>query len=83
MIFYCIVGIHLFSGLTESRCRKTPEPVDGKWEADLDVKFLCGIWDCPEDLTCGNPSDYGIERDWHESDFLSFSFNLNRFDDFF
>jgi hypothetical protein len=74
MVFYCIIGIHLFSGLTESRCRKTPEPVDGKWEADLEIKKLCGIWDCPEGLTCGNPADYHIERDEHESDFEQFAF---------
>jgi len=26
MMYYSIVGIHLFTGLTEYRCRMTPEP---------------------------------------------------------
>lgn len=48
MLFYCIVGLHLFSGVTENRCRYTPEPVDNKWDADLSIQFLCGAWECPE-----------------------------------
>lgn len=48
MIFYSIIGIHLFSGLTEKRCRLTPEPVAGEWEVDTNIKNLCGIWDCPD-----------------------------------
>lgn len=48
MLFYCIIGIHLFQGLTEMRCRMTPEPIDNKWEADTEIRNLCGIWECPE-----------------------------------
>lgn len=49
MIYYSIVGIHLFMGLTEFRCRMTPEPnfETQTWEADPTIKNLCGIWDCP------------------------------------
>jgi hypothetical protein len=50
MFYYCVIGLHLYSGVTESRCRKTKEPVNGIWEADLDIKNLCGIWQCPEGL---------------------------------
>lgn len=47
-------------GITEYRCRLTPEPVDGKWEADEEIKYLCGIWDCPENRYCGSLADYNI-----------------------
>jgi hypothetical protein len=48
MLYYSIVGLHLFSGVTENRCRESHEPEDGKWPAVLEIKFLCGIWECPE-----------------------------------
>jgi hypothetical protein len=34
-------------------------------------------------LTCGSPADHGIPRDLEESNFMEFSFNFIRFDDFF
>lgn len=48
VIYYCVIGLHLFQGLTEMRCRYTPQPVENQWPADLSIKFLCGIWDCPQ-----------------------------------
>lgn len=60
VIYYSIIGLHLFMGITEYRCRLTPEPVDGKWEADEEIKYLCGIWDCPENRYCGSLADYNI-----------------------
>ena len=48
MLFYTIVGTHLFSGVTENRCRLTPEPVNGEWEAELEIRNLCGVWECPD-----------------------------------
>lgn len=32
---------------------------------------------------CGNPSVYGIPRNYEENDIINFGFNFNRFDDFF
>lgn len=32
---------------------------------------------------CGSPADYGLPREWMDNDYLEFSFNLTRFDDFF
>jgi hypothetical protein len=49
MLYYSIVGLHLFMGLTEYRCRLTPEPEDDVWEADGEFKHLCGIWKCPHE----------------------------------
>jgi hypothetical protein len=70
-------------GLTEYRCRKTPEPVNGVWEADPDILYLCGIWECPENLYCGSPADYGLPKNMAENDFEEFSWDFIRFDDFF
>lgn len=60
MIFYTVVGLHLFMGMTEYRCRTTPLPVDGEWELAPGINFLCGIWDCPEGTYCGSKADYGL-----------------------
>lgn len=83
VFYFCIIGLHLFQGLTEFRCRLTPEPVDGNWIADLSIKNLCGIWDCPEDRYCGSPADYNLERNFYENEYLEFTYNFTRFDDFF
>ena len=61
----------------------TELPIDGVWEADPEIKKLCGIWECPADTFCGNPADYDIERNFHENDHEEFYYNLSRFDDFF
>jgi hypothetical protein len=37
MIYFSIIGLHLFNGLTEKRCRLTPKPVDDIWEADYNI----------------------------------------------
>lgn len=69
--------------LTEYRCRFTPEPVDRVWEADPDVLYLCGIWECPENLYCGSPADYGLPKNMTENDVEEFVWDFIRFDDFF
>lgn len=42
LLTYTLVGHNLFKGATEYRCRKTPEPVDGKWVAVDNITNLCG-----------------------------------------
>lgn len=83
MLYFSVVGLHLFMGLTEKRCRLTPEPVDGVWEASSEVLRLCGIWDCPEGLYCGSPADYGLPRNVTENDYEAFSWDFTKFDNFF
>ena len=83
VLFYSIVGLHLFMGITEYRCRTTPEPTNGEWELEPNIYFLCGIWDCPENSYCGSKADYNLPRNMSENNYLDFSFNFNRFDDFF
>lgn len=62
------------------RCRITPEPEDGIWEASEEVPYLCGIYECPEHLTCGSPYQYGLEWDHKENDSEEFMWNFLRFD---
>ncbi|CAD8153287.1 unnamed protein product [Paramecium pentaurelia] len=83
MIYFAIIGLHLFIGLTERRCRITPEPVDGVWLADDEVLKLCGIWQCPEELYCGSPVDYGLPKNATENDVAEFSWDFIKFDNFF
>ena len=83
MLYFSVVGLHLFMGLTEKRCRLTPEPVDGVWEASTEVLRLCGLWDCPEGLYCGSPADYGLPRNETENDYEAFTWDFTKFDNFF
>lgn len=36
-LYYSIIGLHLFMGITENRCRETPEPENGIWIADPEL----------------------------------------------
>ena len=47
MVFYAIIGLHLFKGLLENRCRVTKMPVNGSWDVNPNIKTLCGDYQCP------------------------------------
>jgi hypothetical protein len=52
MGFYSIVGLHVFKGAAEYRCRVTPEPPADKtatWQIYEDIPYLCGRWQCPQE----------------------------------
>ncbi|CAD8060541.1 unnamed protein product [Paramecium primaurelia] len=83
MIYFSIIGLHLFIGLTERRCRLTKYPIDNIWIADPNIQKLCGIWECPENTYCGSPLDYNLPRNETENDIEAFNWNFTRFDDFF
>ena len=55
-----ILGVQQYSGEFYWRCRYDPAPVNGSWPYDPSVDRLCssgyGDYDCPGNLTCGNPS---------------------------
>lgn len=44
MTFYAMVGLHLFKGALEYRCRVSPEPLSGSevWEVADNIPYLCG-----------------------------------------
>ena len=47
LILYGTLGIQLFDGILENRCRVTPEPVDGRWLVYENITHLCGYKACP------------------------------------
>lgn len=49
MYFYALVGMYLFYGLEENRCRITSTPENGHWEILEESFTLCGNWNCPMD----------------------------------
>ncbi len=62
MLFYAILGLHMFSGAMEYRCRLSPEPIDGEWPPDPNSPFSCGNWKCPEKYNfLLNMKDYYIK----------------------
>ena len=56
MIFYAIIGLHLFMGAYEYRCRVSPEPIDGEFPLAEGIPFLCGSYECSENTYCRAPS---------------------------
>lgn len=46
MFFYALVGLYLFYGLEENRCRTTPEPINNKWIVVENSFTLCGNFQC-------------------------------------
>ncbi|CAD8074658.1 unnamed protein product [Paramecium sonneborni] len=82
LLFFSVIGLHFFMGLTTMRCRITPEPdyENGEWEASEEAPHLCGIFECPEHLTCGSPYQYGLKWNEKENDSEEFMWNFSRFD---
>ena len=57
MIIFAILGLHLFAGSLESRCRETQMPEGGEWIPTIDR--LCGDgYSCPDEYTCGSSYSY-------------------------
>ncbi|CAD8180886.1 unnamed protein product [Paramecium pentaurelia] len=83
VLYYSIIGLHLFMGITEYRCRETPTPINEEWKAVDDIKFLCGIWECSDNSYCGSLADYNLPRNMTENVIEQFGFGFIRFDDFF
>lgn len=45
LLYYAVVGLHLFQGVTEYRCRETEHPEHGEeWVAVEGINNLCGVW---------------------------------------
>lgn len=47
MYFYALVGMYLFYGLEENRCRTTELPIGDQWTIEDDSFTFCGNWNCP------------------------------------
>ena len=89
-VFLCFIvvllgtfGIHLFAGMYEWRCRKTPEPVNGVWELMEPMHFrLCKpeYNNCPEGTYCGAPIEYDLPWDWEEVNYYEFQYYITGYD---
>ncbi|CAD8082647.1 unnamed protein product [Paramecium primaurelia] len=61
LVIFGILGLQLFAGAYENRCRFTQFPVNGTWPADPLITHLCSSdSDCPENEYCGNPINYNL-----------------------
>ncbi|KRX06409.1 hypothetical protein PPERSA_05022 [Pseudocohnilembus persalinus] len=60
MVFYGILGLHMFMGALEYRCRLTEEPpTDGSdWQVDENQPYLCGNYECSENTYCKAPFNF-------------------------
>lgn len=48
LLFFSILGLHLFKGITENRCRYSESPpLVGEWTVNSNFKYLCGDINCP------------------------------------
>jgi hypothetical protein len=60
VLMYSVLGLILFMGANESRCRLTPEPVDGEWPEESGGPFCgSGMYKCQAGY-CGSPTFYGL-----------------------
>lgn len=63
LILFCLVyagmGLNVFIGQLDSRCRVTSEPPSsGVWEVAQGATFICGNKACPIGSYCRNLVDY-------------------------
>ena len=78
----------MFSGIYESRCRLTPEPINGTWELLPNYFKLCNVNDdkCPEGSYCGSPHLFNSSIKWNREEelgFIEFNYGITTFDDIF
>ena len=61
MCFYAIIGLQLFKGALEFRCRLTEEPdQNGDWNYDPNQRYLCGVQTCDSGTYCGAPAEKNL-----------------------
>lgn len=60
VILFAIIGLQLFSGIYENRCRISPKPINHTWQILENYNRLCGTISCPPNSYCGNPAHYNI-----------------------
>lgn len=83
---FAILGLHIYVGSLNSRCKFTPEPVNGTWISNPNITRLCGEeFHCPVNLYCGSNYDYpDIIKSELSQDVrhIDFNFGLTNFDTF-
>lgn len=82
LILFGILGVQLFAGIYENRCRITPRPFkNNSWPIVESLDRLCGgKFVCPSGTYCGNPMDYDLPFNATELD-EGLNYGYTRFDD--
>jgi len=97
MVFYAVIGLYLFYGLDENRCRETQHPEHGEWEVMESIESFCGSWKCNEGFIillnfhkslifyrfCGNPADYNMPFNRTENQVQTLNYGLTNFRNIF
>ncbi|CAD8071678.1 unnamed protein product [Paramecium sonneborni] len=77
IILFGILGLQIFMGALENRCRITEYPIGNIWKASNYSKLCQDSSNCPEGTYCGNPNTYNLPQ--QESDDENFNFGYTNF----
>lgn len=59
LILFAIVGLNLYKGKLNYRCRLTQSPMEGYWPLNITETRICGgVFKCAVNETCGSNFDY-------------------------
>ncbi|KAL4506799.1 hypothetical protein ABPG72_001220 [Tetrahymena utriculariae] len=84
MTIYALIGLHIFQGALEFRCRFESEPTpDGIFQADKSQMNLCGSQSgCNEGTYCRAPFQYDVPFHPDEANIESLNYGFTKFDHF-
>ncbi|CAK62390.1 unnamed protein product (macronuclear) [Paramecium tetraurelia] len=77
IILFGILGLQIFMGALENRCRMTEHPVGNEWVASNYTKLCQDSSNCPDGTYCGNPNTYNLPQ--QESDDETFNYGYTNF----
>jgi len=86
MGIFSILGLNIYNGELDFRCRMTPVPENGVWQTDTSIVKICGSgYKCPVDLYCGSSYEFSdFIHDPSEDIFMKeFNWGLSNFDNIF
>lgn len=84
LAFYASLGLNLYKGILEQRCRSSPRPESpDRWKIHPDTEYLCGSKLCPPETSCGNGFLMGVPFDMSEIYSDTFNYGMSRFDSIF
>ena len=89
-LIFAILGISLWAGAFDKRCRTIPEPINGDWPPVLEDELLCGERACPTGTYCGSlPEAYDsgilitVENLHRDREIESLNWGITTFDSLF
>ncbi|CAD8151145.1 unnamed protein product [Paramecium pentaurelia] len=81
IILFGILGLQIFMGALENRCRETEYPIGNVWKASNYSKLCQDSSNCPEGTYCGNPNTYNLPQ--QELDDENFNYGYTNFNNIF